>query len=89
MTFDYDEDDDILYVTFSSPKGKVRYAETAKGDIIRYSAETNEIVGITVMYLALRTRNGEKIEVPEVGVVAFSSVLSEVLNRKLVHGKTH
>ena len=89
MTFDYDEDDDILYVTFSSPKGKVRYAENAKGDIIRYIAETNEIVGVTVMYLALRTRNGEKIEIPEIGVVAFSSVLAGVLHKKVAHGKHH
>ena len=90
MTFAYDEDDDILYVTFSKPRGKVRYAENSNGDVIRYSADTNEIVGVTIMYLALRTDRGESIEVPEIGIVAFSAAMTAALSRRGKHGsQTH
>ena len=76
MTFSYDEDSDVLYVTFARPKAGVRYVETSHGDVIRFCEDTNQIVGVTIMYFAYRSAQGETIEIPEVGVVAFSSAMA-------------
>ncbi|HWZ50290.1 MAG TPA: DUF2283 domain-containing protein [Granulicella sp.] len=66
MTLSYDEDNDVLYVAFAHPEGGVRYVETERGDVLRYSNETNAIVGMTILFFADRSRRGETIEVPEV-----------------------
>ena len=79
MTFDHDEDDDVLYVTFAPAKG-TRYVETEHGDIVRFDKETNQIVGMTVVFFAERTRGGEKIDVPEIAAVAFSSATANLFS---------
>ncbi len=79
MTFSYDEDDDVLYVTFAQPKSGVRYVETDRGDVLRFCESTNQIVGVTIMFFADRARRGEVIDVPEVGIVAFSTVMVKLL----------
>jgi Protein of unknown function (DUF2283) len=66
MTLSYDEVNDVLYVTFAHPEGSVRHVETERGDVLRYSNATHEIVGVTILFFADRARRGEKIEVPEV-----------------------
>jgi uncharacterized protein YuzE len=85
MTFSYDEDDDVLYVTFAQPKNGVRYVETDRGDVLRFCESTNQIVGVTIMFFADRTRRGEVIDVPEVGIVAFSAGMHTLIG----HGKPH
>ncbi len=80
MTFSYDEDDDVLYVTFARPTSGVRYVETDRGDVIRFCKDTNEIVGLTVLFYADRSRRGEKIEFPEIGVVAFSAAMNALVD---------
>jgi hypothetical protein len=80
MTFSYDEDDDVLNVTFDLECKNARYVETENGDIIRFSRETNQIVGVTVPFFAYRSHAGERIEIPEIGVVAFSYVMGELIN---------
>lgn len=82
MTFSYDEDADVLYVTFARPKAGVRYVETERGDVIRFCEETNQIVGVTILFFTERTKNGESINVPEVGVVAFSPIMAALVGGK-------
>jgi hypothetical protein len=60
----------------------VRYAETERGDVLRFCADTNEIVGITILFFSERAGRGEKIEIPEVGVIAFSSAMKTLLSAK-------
>jgi uncharacterized protein YuzE len=79
MTFSYDEDSDVLYVTFAQPKSGVRYLETKRGDVLRFCEETNQIVGVTIMYFAYRSAQGEKIEIPEVGFVSFSPAMTSLI----------
>jgi uncharacterized protein YuzE len=78
MTFSYDEDDDVLYVTFAQPKNGVRYVETDRGDVLRFCESTNQIVGVTIMFFADRTRRGEVIDV-------FSAGMHTLIG----HGKPH
>lgn len=85
MTFSYDEESDVLYVTFARPKSGVRYVETERGDVIRFCEETNLIVGVTITYFAYRSAKGETIDIPEVGLVAFSPTMISRIGG--VHGK--
>ncbi len=75
MTFSYDEDSDVLYVTFARPNSGVRYVETERGDVLRFCEDTHQIVGITIMYFAYRSAKNEIIDIPEVGIVDFSPAM--------------
>jgi hypothetical protein len=88
VTFSFDEDDDVLYVTFATPKAGVRYVQTERGDILRFCTETNQIVGVTILFFAERSAKGEKIDIPEVGVVAFSSEMVALLGHRAATDKT-
>jgi uncharacterized protein YuzE len=48
--FDYDEVQDMLYITFSSSVGPTYYSDSDEldGVMLRYNGETDEVVGITV-----------------------------------------
>ncbi len=47
ITFDYDEEADVLYISFGEPKEAI---VEEKGNIgIRIDEKTNEIVGLTVI----------------------------------------
>lgn len=90
MTFSYDKDNDVLYVTFAHPKSGVRYVENQRGDVLRFCKETNQIIGVTIMFFADRAASGEYIEVPEIGIVAFSAVMAKVIGESESHGQaTH
>lgn len=48
--FEYDEVQDMLYITFSSSVGSTFYSDSDEldGVMVRYNGETEEVVGITV-----------------------------------------
>jgi uncharacterized protein YuzE len=75
MKFSYDEDADVLYVTFGRPKSKVSFVQTKRGDVLRFCQETGQIVGVTILFFQERTENGETIDIPEVGTVGFSALM--------------
>ncbi len=83
MTISYDADEDIMEVTFSQPCGLIRYAESSTGDILNFCQETNEIVGLTILFYEHRMKRDGKIDIPEVGLAGFSSEMFSLL------GKTH
>jgi len=45
MTFSYDDDADVLYVTFVEHNGPVVYLENESGDILRIAEGTGNIAG--------------------------------------------
>lgn len=80
MTFNYDDDADVLYITFASPEGRIQYVQTRRGDVVRFSESTGQVVGVTIQFFMERTQRGEIIEVPEVGAVNFSSIMHSLIS---------
>jgi uncharacterized protein YuzE len=88
MRISYSEDADVLYLTFSdTPANKATYIEKENGDILRVNTETGEVVGLTVQLFLYRLNKGEKIDIPEIGVVPFNFKMKELLEARLV--QTH
>jgi uncharacterized protein YuzE len=54
ITWDYDAEADVLYISFGNPK-KVEGIDIGEGTIIRINKETNEINGLTILNPILRT----------------------------------
>ena len=81
MTFSYDDDADVLYVTFVEHNGPVVYLENESGDILRIAEGTGNIVGCTIPYFMRRSRTGT-ITVPEIGVVPFNQIATQLLNER-------
>jgi uncharacterized protein YuzE len=86
MTFSYDDIADVLYVTFEEVKGKPSLIENSNGDLIRIESETGKIVGCTIFYFMKRAKAGD-IEVPEIGIVPFNTIMSSLMHGKGKHGK--
>jgi len=82
MTFSYDDDADVVYVTFFRPQGKISYAQTKRGDVLRFDEMTGKIAGVTILFFIERSEKGETIEIPEVGSVDFSPMIASVLKEK-------
>lgn len=80
MTFSYDKEADVLYVTFDHPTESYIYVENESGDVLRLDKETKSVVGVTIPFFAKRAAVGPII-VPEVGLVPFN-VLAEYLVTK-------
>jgi uncharacterized protein YuzE len=53
ITWDYDEDADVLYLSFGEPQPAMG-VDIGDGVIVRYDETRQEVVGLTV--LSLRTR---------------------------------
>ena len=53
ITWDYDEDADVLYLSLGEPQSAVG-VDIGKGVIVRYDQTRQEVAGLTV--LGLRTR---------------------------------
>jgi uncharacterized protein YuzE len=53
ITWDYDEDADVLYLSLGEPQSAVG-VDVGDGVIVRYDETRQEVVGLTV--LGLRTR---------------------------------
>jgi uncharacterized protein YuzE len=80
----YSEDADVLYLTFSEIRsGKAIYVEKENGDILRIDPATGMILGVTIQLFQYRLEHGEKIDVPEIGVIHFNQVITELLESRL------
>jgi uncharacterized protein YuzE len=86
MTFSYDDDADVLYVTFEDYKGRATYIENTGGDILRVHPESGKILGVTIPFFLKRSAHGE-INVPEVGMVPFNTIMSSLIEERRKHGQ--
>jgi uncharacterized protein YuzE len=86
MKFSYDDDADVLYIKFADAPGRVTYIENENGDILRLNKATGEIVGVTIQLFMRRIKGGEAINIPEVGIIPFNSIVDSLLrSRKRAH----
>jgi len=81
MTFSYDNDADVLYVTFERSPHPALYIENENGDILRIDEQSGKIVGCTILFFLQRAKAGT-ISVPEIGVVPFNQIVSNLLNER-------
>jgi uncharacterized protein YuzE len=84
MRITYGEEADMLFISLVPPTGRVASVENASGDLLRIDTVTDCIIGVTIQLFMHRIKQGEKIEVPEIGfsVSASSSLRS-------LHAKAH
>jgi uncharacterized protein YuzE len=83
MRITYSRDADVLYVSFSPPKGSVASVENSNGDILRIDKSSGEIIGVTIQLFMYRICKGEKIEVPEVDFSISNPTLSSFVESRL------
>jgi uncharacterized protein YuzE len=80
MTFSYDKDADVLYVTFERlPEQAYIYVENASGDVLRLDKETRRVVGVTIPFFMKRAAH-QKVSVPEVSWVPFNDLAAELVS---------
>jgi len=49
LTFGYDREADVLYVSLGKPRKGMRYVEIGSDRILRVDPDTGEIVGLTLL----------------------------------------
>lgn len=81
MTFNYDDDADVLYVTFEEFEGKESYVENNNGDVLRLDPATGKIIGVTIPFFLRRSEMGT-IEIPEIGIVPFNTLARKLLDER-------
>lgn len=54
LNWDYDEDADVLYISFGEPVRAVGL-DVGEGVIVRYQEETAEVVGLTIIGVKQRS----------------------------------
>lgn len=64
INYDYDEDEDILYVTIGKPTPSVS-EEIEEGILIRRDIKTHKLTGVTILDYKDRIKNNEKINIPK------------------------
>lgn len=80
MTFSYDKDADVLYVSFeAAPPGTYIYVENENGDVLKLDRTNGHVVGCTIPFFSARAAKG-KVLVPEVGPVPFNDLVEELLH---------
>lgn len=80
MTFSYDKDGDVLYVTFEKrPEQSYVYVENENGDVLRLDKETKRVVGVTIPFFSARLKKGP-LSIPEIGPVPFNDFASELVS---------
>jgi uncharacterized protein YuzE len=80
MILSYDKDADVLYVTFERPpESSYVYVENECGDVLRLDKTTKKVIGCTIPYFSLRTKDN-KIEIPEVGSIAFNEAAENLVS---------
>ncbi len=84
MKISYSNDADVLYLTFSEQRSGATYIEKENGDILRVDVATGKLLGVTIQLFMYRVRNGERIDIPEVGNIPKNDVLCELLKSRLV-----
>lgn len=64
INYDYDEDDDILYISIGKPTPAIT-EEKEEGILLRRSIENNKIIGVTILDYKDRLKKKEKINIPK------------------------
>ena len=64
INYDYDEDDDILYLSIGKPKPSIT-TEVEEGILIRKDINTGKIIGVTILDYMDRVNKNEKINLPK------------------------
>jgi len=59
VTWDYDEEADVLYLSIGDPKPAVGI-DIGEGTVLRYDELRNEVVGLTIIGLRARLLQGLK-----------------------------
>ena len=65
VTYDYDEEEDILYLSIGEPRPSIT-EEIEEGVLIRKDISTKEITGVTILDYMDRINKKEKINVPKI-----------------------
>lgn len=65
ITYDYDEKEDILYLSIGEPKPSIT-EEIEEGILLRRDIETRKITGLTILDYLDRINKKEKINVPKI-----------------------
>ena len=61
IDWDYDEEADVLYLSFGEPKKSVGL-DVGEGVIVRYDQTTREVNGLTIIGLKKRSLSAIKLE---------------------------
>lgn len=64
IRYDYDTEEDILYLSIGEPKPSVT-EEIEEGILIRKDIATGEITGVTILDYKDRINKNEKINIPK------------------------
>jgi len=59
LSFKYDKESDVLYVRMGK-KTKAISVEVDDGILLRVDPKTDEVVGLTILYLSKRTKGSEE-----------------------------
>lgn len=80
MRFEYDKSADVLYVTLDDrPPERCRFFENKNGDVVKVDAETDEVVGATIISFLLRIKKGIDVDVPEIGPCPFKKQAKQIM----------
>jgi len=86
-SYDYDRQNDVLYILIGSPKPAYGSGDFFKGVIVRRSLENDEIVGLTITNFKRSYEDGQlarlKDQIPDL----FSFELLEVIYNAVLQGK--
>ncbi len=83
MTFSYDDDADVLYVTLGEKTGKRSYVENDQGHILWIDENSQQIQGFTIIKFLRRVKTGEPLAIPEIGPVPFNDLLKLLLYERI------
>ena len=64
MIYDYDEDDDILYLSIGEPTPSIS-DEIEEGIILRKDIKTKKVTGVTILDYKYRKSKNQKIKLPK------------------------
>jgi len=59
LTWDYDEEADVLYLSFGDPRPAIG-VDIGEGVVLRYDEPRQEVVGLTILGLRARLLQGLK-----------------------------
>lgn len=63
--YNYDEEEDILYISIGEPKPSIT-KEIDEGILIRHDIKTKKITGVTILDYKDRINKNEKINIPKI-----------------------
>ena len=64
IIYDYDEDDDILYLSIGEPTPSIS-DEIEEGIILRKDIKTKKVTGVTILDYKYRKSKNQKIKLPK------------------------